>query len=478
MRSSRAAATAGVWLALGWAQAAHAAISVGGDVRVDPADFSISVFATGLPYPTSLQELDDGSLLVLTNVPSAGLFASTGELVRLVDADRDGVADGPPSVLYTGLPGVATSVRRLGTLVFVSSREFDNEKITVLRAGASPGDPLGFLGSIDFSYPTPAVIQNHRNVALAVRPSTQPGAAVDLVFNIGSELNSVETVTTVSGGGLLAGLPGAASLAMDALHLVRVSDVGGSVSLSNLVQLADGLRNAAGIAFHPTTGDLWFADNGIDPSGVPQSADELNRIEAASVGTGLFDFGFATDFIEYRTGSVATGLSVQPLVAFQPIPDPQTGDKSEGAVEIAFAPPGFPAGLRNGLLIGFHGEFSQTGAANSENPVVFVDLEGLDYFHFVATGEPALGHPNGLLATANSLFIADLASGGSVFSNGSSGAIHQIRSIAPAPVPVLGGGPLLGLALGALLLAIALGRAFPTWLHAARQPLARTDHGA
>lgn len=48
------------------------------------------------------------------------LFGSTsGRLVRLIDADGDGVADGPPQVLASGgnLPGLVTSVRRVGELV-------------------------------------------------------------------------------------------------------------------------------------------------------------------------------------------------------------------------------------------------------------------------------------------------------------------------------------------------------------------------
>ena len=39
---------------------------------------------------------------------------------------------------------------------------------------------------------------------------------------------------------------------------------GGVPQVSNLTRIAAGVRNAAGLAFHPTTGDLYFADNGID----------------------------------------------------------------------------------------------------------------------------------------------------------------------------------------------------------------------
>src|SRR5262245_24442787 len=74
-----------------------APFTVGGP-GVDPADFRVTTFASGLNYPYSMQQLSDGSLLVATSRPnnpsSPSLWDSTGELVRLVDADRDGEADG------------------------------------------------------------------------------------------------------------------------------------------------------------------------------------------------------------------------------------------------------------------------------------------------------------------------------------------------------------------------------------------------
>jgi glucose/arabinose dehydrogenase len=414
------------------------ALDVGGDPRVDPADFTITTFATGLAYPTSLQELSDGSLLVLVNSPASGLFDSTGELVRLVDADADGVADGPPAALYSGLPGVATSVRVRGQLVFVSSGEVGEEAISVLRLGPTPASPLTWLGAIDFSYPSPAPASSHRNVALAVRDTPGSPGKVDLVWNVGSEQNAEATAATVAGGGLLTGMPGAAAMAMDALWMVTFEDTGGAPVLDNLVQLATGLRNAAGIAFHPDTGVLWFTENGIDPDPpVVQSADELNRLSPAELGGAIEDFGFPDDFVTYRSGVVVGGSAVQPLVVFQPLGDPNTGAESEGAVEIAFAPPGFPASLRAGAFVGFHGRFSLAGVANEENPVAFVDLVALDHFHFIANTEPTVGHPNGLLATTDALFVADLASGGSVFTNTPTGVIHRIRGPGLPRVPAL-----------------------------------------
>ena len=96
--------------------------AVGGDPRVDPSDFRVTTFATGLSFPYGMQQLPDGSILVGTSVPTQNsYFNSTGRLVRLVDANHDGVADGPPTVLADGLSGTLTDVRVAGRLVFASA---------------------------------------------------------------------------------------------------------------------------------------------------------------------------------------------------------------------------------------------------------------------------------------------------------------------------------------------------------------------
>src|SRR5687767_6794562 len=98
---------------------AGAPFSVGGDPSVNPADFRVTTFATGLNFPYGMQQLPDGSLLVATSRPNAAggsYLNSTGQLVRLVDGDGDGMADGPGTVVATGLPGRMTDLRLAGSL--------------------------------------------------------------------------------------------------------------------------------------------------------------------------------------------------------------------------------------------------------------------------------------------------------------------------------------------------------------------------
>ncbi|MGH7321995.1 MAG: PQQ-dependent sugar dehydrogenase, partial [Candidatus Rokuibacteriota bacterium] len=407
--------------------------SVGGDPRVNPDDFRVTTFASGLNFPYGLERLSDGSILVGTSSPTGGsFFASTGELIRLVDADGNGGADGPGTVLVSGLPGGVTAVRVAGSLAFVTSTQAGSERISVLRMGAAPADPYTLLGSIDFGFPSG---WEHKSYALAVRP-TGTADTYELFFNVGSSANDDQTSAVVAVSGLITGTLEGASI-----YRVTVHDGGGTPEVSALTRIAAGLRNAAGIAVHPVTGDLYFEDNGIDTPtnrNEPLSADELNRIAAADIGGTIEHFGFPDTYIEYRTGAQIGADGVQPLVAFQPIPPPD-GSESEGPAEIAFAPPRFPPGLDNGVFMGFHGKFALAGMANEENPLVFYDLETGEYFHFIGNDEPGVGHLDGLLATDNALFVADLSSTGGLTGSGT-GVIYKITAVKPLTVGRAGTG--------------------------------------
>lgn len=406
---------------------AAAPFAVGGDPSINSADFRVTTFASGIDFPYGMQELPDGSILVGTSPPQNGAggsyFQSTGRLIRLVDADGDGVADGPGQILADGLPGTLTDVRAIGSLLFVTAQ---SRSILVFRRGAQLADPFALLGQINFAFPSD---WEHTTYASAVR-STPGGAAgeYELFFNVGSRQNAAATPDdqTVAVTGLIGGV-----VRGDSINRVSIRDTdAGTPTLFGLTQIARGLRNTAGISFDPATGDLYFEDNGFDnPANrsEPVNADELNRLPAADIGGAVEDFGFAHDYIEYRTGNRIGSGAVQPAVAFQPIPPPD-GAKSEGAVQVAFAPVAFPEALRGGAFVGFHGSFAVSGLANAENPVVFANPRTGKYFHFVAPHQAGIGHLDGLLATSDSLFLADLSPVDG-FSTPSAGKIYQIKAV-------------------------------------------------
>jgi len=56
---------------------------------------------------------------------------------------------------------------------------------------------------------------------------------------------------------------------------------------SGMEVIARGVRNTVGFDFHPTTGELWFADYGRDWMGDDGPQDELNRIAKPGLNFGF-----------------------------------------------------------------------------------------------------------------------------------------------------------------------------------------------
>lgn len=419
----------------------------------DQSRFRVTTFASGLSFPTSMASLSDGSLLVATNNGLSIFGSPTGNLLRLVDSDDDGFADGAPTVLATGFPGAVTSVRRVDDLVLTLSST--QERISLWRTGATPSSPLIPAGSLNFSFPGGF---SHSTYALAARVAPSNPSAVEVFFNLGGQGNNSSTTATVGLAGDGSGVVMAATqLAANSIHRLTLTATGLGSQLSGAVQqVAKGLRNAAGMVF-AANGDLLLHDNGIDTPGNPDvslSSDELNRIAAADLGVVIPDFGFPNTYVSAATGqTIANGVVVcdgicatpgvtPPRLAFRPIGT----ERSEGAVEIALAPPGFPADFAGGVFSAFFGKFAG-GAANDENPVVFSDPATGTYFHFIPN--QLLGHPNGLMARGNSLFLTDLDYGGNLGGT-TKGTIYQITNLdsppppppppteVPAPLPLLG----------------------------------------
>ena len=410
--------------ALAAATAALLVSSAGAQLRisVQPEEFRITVFAKGLNYPLGMVLLDDGSVLVAVTNGSSFFGSTSGSIVRLEDSDGDGVADSQ-TILADDVPvGGPTALKRAGDLIFTTGQG-SSKPIVIYRLGPAPTYELTEAGRIVLNY----VDFYHPHSALGVRPTPGQPGSYDLLFQLGSGANFATTTAT---GTLTSTIGVSGVLNGDALHMVTITDTGTEVTGSNLIQIATGLRNAAGYAFHPETGDLYLQDNGIDGlsnSGEAHSADELNVIPADQIGGEIEDFGFPDSYVEYRTGNTIGGQGIPPLVAFLPLPEPQNGSESEGPNDIAFAPPGFPQGFNKGMFVTFHGQFNQAGPENEENPLVYVDLESGEYVHFVSNELPGIGHLDGLLASGDKLYVSDISPRGNFGSSAANtGVIYQI----------------------------------------------------
>ena len=400
---------------------AMAQFTIGGNSRVNPDDFVLTTFADNLNYPVGMVELEDGSILVAVANGGSFFSSTSGQILRLVDEDNDGVADSHTVIEDNLTIGGPSSLKKIDDLLFVTGQ---TKPIAILRLGPGPAFDLTELGRINIDDGSSWM---HPNSALVVR---RIGDTYELYFPLGSKANFAKSTQTRS---LTSNIGLSADLAGDAIHRVTFTYDGETITGLDVTQIATGLRSASGLAFHPKTGDLYFEDNGID--GLQQaieahSADEINAIPADQLGGEIDDFGFPDNYIAYRTGEFIGGGATPPVVAFTPLPNPADGSESEGPNEIAFAPPGFPHGLNDGLFVGFHGKFNSSGLRNEENPLVYVDLDTGEYFHFVSNEEPTVGHLDGLLASQDRLYVSDISSHGGFGSSArNSGAIYQIRYV-------------------------------------------------
>lgn len=414
-----------------------AQFTIGGDPRVDPDDFIVTTFAENLNFPLGMALLPDSSLAVVVCNGNSYFGSTTGSLLQLIDADNDGIAE-TQNVISDAIPfGALTALKIVDNWVFITGQ---GRPILIFRLEEdSNGYYIAETGRLTINYSGNWL---HPNSAIEVRRTPNTSENYDLLIHLGSEVNFAKTLRKLE---LTSTIGLQDSLTGDALHLLQLQRQANILVPVSLQQVATGLRSAAGAVFS-SSGDLYLQDNGIDgltDPNEPHSADELNRIPASDIGGAIDDFGFPDNFTAYRTGDVVGGAGIQPISAFQPIPDPFTGDESEGPNDIAFAPSAFPAGLNNGMFIGFHGKFFLGGLDNEENPLVYVDLTDSSYFHFIGVGEPDVGHLDGLLSTDSSLFISDLSPTGG-FGNGDAnkGKIYRIHR---KPGPVTGIEPADGL---------------------------------
>ncbi len=114
---------------------------------------------------------------------------------------------------------------------------------------------------------------------------------------------------------------------------------------------ADGLRNTVGLAFHPVTGDLWGSDNGRDMLGDDLPAEEVNLIRQGGDYGWPYCYGDRVPDPEF--GSAARCEATQnPAVSMQAHSAP---------LGILFgAPLAAPGDVRESLLVAFHGSWNRS----------------------------------------------------------------------------------------------------------------------
>ena len=166
---------------------------------------------------------------------------------------------------------------------------------------------------------------------------------------------------------------------------------------------AHGVRNSVGMAWHPTTGELWFTDNGRDMMGDDVPPEEVNRVTRPGAHYGY------------------------PHIHGRAIADPRFGDGHDPA---AYVPPEFeiqahaaalgiafytadqfPPEYRGALFIAEHGSWNRSSKVGYRVSVLRFLESGPVYSPFVDVwldGERASGRPNDVLvANDGSLLVSD-----------------------------------------------------------------------
>ncbi len=196
-----------------------------------PPGFRINVFAAGLGNARILAVAPDGTVYVSRR--------EEGDVLMLKDADGDGRADSAPVKVASraGAHGIAVHD---GMFYLVTVKE-------LFVADIQPDGRLGPLTMLIGDLPDAG---QHPNRTIAFGPDGMLYISVGSTCNACNESNQ-ENAT-----------------------LLRATPDGKSRTI-----VATGLRNTIGFAWHPSTGELWGMDHGIDYLGDEIQPEELNKIE-------------------------------------------------------------------------------------------------------------------------------------------------------------------------------------------------------
>lgn len=172
----------------------------------------------------------------------------------------------------------------------------------------------------------------------------------------------------------------------------------------NMTELAQGVRNSVGFDFHPTTGELWFSDNGRDMMGDDIPNCEINRITKKSEHFGFPyihadgikdpEFGQSAKASDYTAPALSLGAHVAPLgIHFY------RGDM-------------FPKHFKNQLLVAEHGSWNRSKKSGYKVGLATLKNSQITGYQDFITGfmkdEVTFGRPVAILEMPDgSLLISD-----------------------------------------------------------------------
>jgi glucose/arabinose dehydrogenase len=269
------------------------------DLHLAPG-FAVEIFAR-VPGARSLAVTDDGAKVYV---------GSHDETIHAVlDPDRDGIADQVIEVASGLQAPNGVALAKDGSL-------FVAEQHRIVRIAAD--------GTIEEIVP-PGVLPRHRHHGWRYAAFGPDGA---LYVAVGAPCNVCE-------GRQLEGT------------IIRLRPDG-----YELKAFARGVRNSLGLDWHPTTGELFFTDNGADGFGDLIPPDELNRAPMSGLHFGFpYLYGPGSPYPDFDDHDPPQPVT-HPALAFEPHAAALGIDFYEGDM--------FPEAYRNDAFVAQHGSWNRT----------------------------------------------------------------------------------------------------------------------
>ena len=197
-----------------------------------PEGFTISVFAEGFERPRMMAQGPDGRVYVTLN--------ATNEVAILNDSDGDGVSDEQAVQGDLGDLNVLHGIEIEGDTIYLAGVK------TVARGSLSEDGTIGDLTPVVENLPDG---DQHAYRTLSLGPDGM------LYLDSGSSCNACLETNPENAA------------------ILRFNTDGSGREI-----FASGLRNTQGFDWHPTTGQMWGADHGIDHHGNDEPPEEVNLL--------------------------------------------------------------------------------------------------------------------------------------------------------------------------------------------------------
>lgn len=293
--------------------------------------FKVAVFAKDLGKPRMLAIADDGALYITRRGKTS---EGGGDVLLLRDADNDGRADGG-AVTATKLDHAHGIALRPGTREVYIATINELYRFTRSEDGTFTGKTLVAKNLPDAG--------QHPNRTIAFRP----GDSRTLYMSIGSTCNSC-----------MEGNPLAATMTT-----LLLPDPGAPIKDDQLKPelFAKGLRNTIGFAWHPTTGEFWGMDHGIDWLGDDEQGEELNLLERGA------DYGWPVAYEANKINGtlpdkLPSGMTKQEY-ASKCTPSTLLTTAHAAPMQMAFPPAPTPGAMgeavKNDAFLALHGSWNR-----------------------------------------------------------------------------------------------------------------------